>query len=270
MRHPATLITFDKLDFAPAWELQRHIVRERAANRCGDALILLEHNPVFTIGRSGQALHCGGSEESLRRHGLPVFHVERGGSVTYHGPGQIVGYPILRLRPLCSGPKTYMRLLEEVVIRVLAEWGIYGRRLDKRTGVWVGEHNPHKIAAMGVRIADGVTMHGFALNVMLDLEPFRHIQPCGIPNCRVTSMAELLGQPVDLAKVRLRIADIFAEVFGLTWAQDQNVHDFAFLAKDTPSPRTGLSRLMRPGPSAREAPVCENHSPCIHAQGGSL
>ncbi len=219
MPRPASLITYEQVDFAGAWDLQHRLVQERTVDRRPDTLLLLEHSPVFTIGRSGQAAHCGGDENSLRTHGFPVYRVERGGSVTYHGPGQIVGYPILHLRSFCSGPKAYMRLLEEVLIRVLAAWGLPGRRVEKLIGVWVGERRIEKIASMGVRIAEGVTMHGFALNVNVDLDPFRHIIPCGIPDCRVTSMAAVLGHSPDLSAVRATIADVFAEVFGLQWIQ---------------------------------------------------
>lgn len=270
MRYPATLITFDSLDFAPVWDLQRWLVQERAADRRPDTLILLEHKPVFTIGRSGRDVHCGGSEESLRSRGLPVFHIERGGSVTYHGPGQVVVYPILRLRSFCSGPKTYMRMLEEVVIRVLAEWGITGLRLEKLTGVWVGERESQKIAAMGVRIVDGVTMHGFALNVALDLEPFRHIQPCGIPNCQVTSMTKLLGRPVDLEKVRSRIAQTFAEVFGLRWLQQANGHHLPFMPRATQSRNPESLGVRDRSRHTLEMPTCEEPTPRTTLRGGCL
>ncbi|MFQ5931819.1 MAG: lipoyl(octanoyl) transferase LipB [Nitrospiraceae bacterium] len=211
------LLSYDCLDYQAAWELQRKLVQERIANRRPDTLILLEHGPVFTIGRSGKDFHWGGDERVLRGLGYPVYRVERGGSVTFHGPGQIVGYPILRLNQFCAGPKAYMRLLEEVVIRTLADWGIAGRRIEKLPGVWVGSGPVEKIAAMGVRIIEGATMHGFALNVSVDLTPFSRILPCGIPSCRVTSMAARLGRPVDHSAVRDRLARVFAEVFGLTW-----------------------------------------------------
>ncbi len=222
MERQASLITYERLDFASAWNLQHRLVRERTVDRRRDTLILLEHNPVFTIGRSGQAAHYCGDEKSLRARGFPVYRVERGGSVTFHGPGQIVGYPILHLRSFCPGPKAYMRLLEEVVIRVLAAWGLTGRRFEKLTGVWVGEDRIEKIAAMGVRIVEGVTMHGFALNVTVDLEPFRYIVPCGIPDCRMTSMASLLGHSPDVSAVRANVAEAFAEVFGLRWVERSN------------------------------------------------
>jgi lipoyl(octanoyl) transferase len=211
--HPALLLSYDRLDYMSAWALQRVLVEDRLQNRRLDTLILLEHNPVFTIGRSGQPAHWGGDERLLNQ-GFPVHHVERGGSITYHGPGQLVGYPILGLSRFCAGPKAYMRLLEEVLIRTLAVWHLDGHRRDKLTGVWVGDE---KIAAMGVRIIRGVTMHGFSLNVTMDLSPFEQITPCGIPNCRVTSMAHILGVSVPVATVRAQVAQVFAELFNLEW-----------------------------------------------------
>lgn len=216
---PGTLISYDRLEYGTAWELQRGLVAERIADQRPDTLLLLQHEPVFTVGRSGQEAHWGGNEEALRESGYPVYRVERGGSITYHGPGQIVGYPILRLGRFCPGPKSYMRLLEEVLIRTLADWGITGRRIDRLPGVWVGGDPAEKIAAMGVRILRGVTMHGFALNVTVDLSPFSRVVPCGIAGCRVTSMAALLGRPVEIFMVQRRIAEMFGEVFGLEWTE---------------------------------------------------
>lgn len=215
--HPAALLTFPRLDYAAAWDLQHGLVEARAADRIPDTLILLEHDPVFTIGRTGKDTHWGGDEARLRDGGYPVYRVERGGSVTFHGPGQIVGYPILRLQNFCPGPKAYMRGLEEVVLRTLAAWDLPGQRLDRFPGVWVDEA---KIAAMGVRITQGVTMHGFALNVGLDLAPYARIVPCGIEGGRVTSMKSLLGRAVNQDAVRERLAQEFAAVFAVEWIQE--------------------------------------------------
>ena len=236
------------MNFHKAWDLQRQLVEDRAADRCPDTMILLEHQPVFTVGRSGRPAHCLAGEEALAERGFPVYHIERGGSITYHGPGQLVGYPILRLRSFCAGPKAYMRQLEDVIIRVLAEWGLTGRRLEKLPGVWIGKGRPEKIASMGVRISNGVTMHGFALNVALDLEPFSYIVPCGLPDCPVTSMTKALGRAVDVHEVRSSLTQAFAQVFDLTWSRritgdspeaasllnDRNVNDSA-TSEESPS-----------------------------------
>ncbi|MCA9470111.1 MAG: lipoyl(octanoyl) transferase LipB, partial [Nitrospira sp.] len=143
--------------------------------------------------------------------------IERGGSVTYHGPGQLVGYPILRLRKFCQGPKLYVQKLEEVLIRTLAEWGMNASRHDQHRGVWAegAEQRLEKIASIGVRVDRGITMHGFALNVNVDLHPFTLITPCGIEGVRVTSMAKVLGKSLDVETVQEMIIRKFSDVFDL-------------------------------------------------------
>jgi lipoyl(octanoyl) transferase len=220
MPFSAALLMIDRIGYEPAWTLQRRLVEERRQEAGVDTLLLVEHDPVFTIGRTGRASHWGNDESRLAARGYPVYHVERGGSITYHGPGQIVGYPILLLARFCSGPKAYIGLLETVLIRTLEEWGIPGERREKLPGVWVRGERASKIAAMGVRIQRGVTMHGFALNVSADLGPFREIVPCGIDGVHVTSMTEILGRHVDSTDVRGRIAAHFAEIFALEWTAD--------------------------------------------------
>ena len=144
--------------------------------------------------------------------------------MTYHGPGQIIGYPILKLRNFCRGPKVYVQNLEEVLIRTLGDWGIAGCRHDLFRGVWVNTEKGclEKIASIGVRISQGITMHGFALNVNVDLRPFSLLSPCGIENCVMTSMAKHLDRQVDMAHVRKRLAAHFAHIFRLEWTE-QNV-----------------------------------------------
>lgn len=218
---PGVLIQHERLDYATAWALQRRLVEDRLAVRRPDTLLLLEHEPVFTAGRTARAEHWGGGEFATHVAGIPVHRTDRGGSVTYHGPGQLVGYPILKLNRFCEGPRAYVRMLEEVVIRTLSRWGMAGRRVEKLPGVWVGVERPAKIAAVGTRIEHGVTMHGFALNVTVDLAPFLRIVPCGITACRVTSMAEVLAGPVNQDEVRWCLAEQFADVFGLEWTELQ-------------------------------------------------
>lgn len=209
-------------DYQSVLELQRDLCLARLEERHPDTLVLVEHSPVFTVGRRSKPEHWGGDSASLKRMGYDVHEVERGGSVTYHGPGQIVVYPILRLRDFCPGPKIYVGLLEEVLIRVLGDWGIKGQRAEKWRGVWVeqSENTLQKIAAIGVRITRGVTFHGFALNVNIDLKPFELIIPCGIEGCQVTSMELVLGTSVDMAVVREQIVHHFGEVFGLDWKRN--------------------------------------------------
>ena len=179
----------------------------------------MEHAPVFTIGRTTQDRHWPGEEQLTQQTSIPVIRTERGGSITYHGPGQAVGYPILRLSDYCAGPKAYVHRLEQILIATLAEWGMPAIAENACRACGSGADSPSKIAFIGVRISQGVTTHGFALNVSMDLAPFSHIVPCGIAGCRVTSMAALLGIAPEMPAVQRRIAAIFAEQFHLTWAQ---------------------------------------------------
>jgi lipoyl(octanoyl) transferase len=204
--------------YAEAWTLQKQLQEERIAERQGDVLLLLEHSPVYTIGRTTQPAHwnCGG--EVLRQTGASIQSVDRGGSITYHGPGQVVGYPILKLSHYCSGPKQYVRKLEEVLIQTLSRSGIEGYRLEKKPGVWVRwDHADAKIAAIGVRIDHGVTIHGFALNADLDLSPFSHIMPCGLAQCHITSMAEVRQSALSSSVVAQQVAEEFARTFNIQW-----------------------------------------------------
>jgi lipoate-protein ligase B len=218
---PGVLVQPGRLEYDTAWRLQRRLVEDRIAGRIADTLLLLEHEPVFTAGRTARAEHWGGDEDATQVAGIPVVRVERGGSVTYHGPGQLVGYPILALNRFCAGPRAYVRMLEEVIIRTLGRWNIAGRRREKLPGVWAGDERPAKIAAIGARIERGVTLHGFALNVTVDLAPFSRIVPCGLAGCRVTSMAEWTAGPVEPGDVRRCLAEQFAAVFGLEWTESR-------------------------------------------------
>lgn len=227
-----TLVLCETLPYEEAWSLQRTCRTERAADRCRDLLLLMEHPPVFTAGRTTKDHHWPGDKSLAQQTGIPVIRTERGGSITYHGPGQVIGYPILRLSDYCTGPKAYVHRLEDILIATLAEWGITGHRLDRLPGVWVGGDSPSKIASIGVRISQGITTHGFALNVSVDLAPFSRIVPCGIADCRVTSMAELLGTDPNPTAVQQRVAANFAERFDLTWADTIGPEMFASIAED--------------------------------------
>jgi lipoyl(octanoyl) transferase len=221
-RHPSrsgTLLEFDEpVPYPEAWQRQQRLHEERVADLRPDTLLLLEHLPVYTVGRTTQASHWGGREDSLRQAGAQIHPVDRGGSITYHGPGQLVGYPILRLAHYASGPRQYVRLLEDVIIDTLRSWGIQGYRVDKKLGVWVRlEEQEAKIAAIGVRIERGVTLHGFALNVEMDLSPFSRIVPCGLTDCRVTSMAEALNSTLSLPAARSVLQRAFSRTFNIEW-----------------------------------------------------
>ena len=200
-----------RLPYADGLRLQERLVADRQAGRGPDILLLLEHDPVFTLGRNARAEHVLLPAAELLSRGYEVFETGRGGDVTYHGPGQVVGYPILGLAPDRCDVHRYVRDLEEVLIRTCADPGVGAGRVPGMTGVWVGAE---KVGAIGVRIARWVTSHGFALNVSTDLAPFDLIVPCGIRGRGVTSLSKLLGRPVPTAEVEARLATHVADVFG--------------------------------------------------------
>jgi lipoyl(octanoyl) transferase len=198
--------------YPEALDLQRSLVDERRAGRIHDTLLLLQHPPVLTLGVRGDGgrAHILASGEALSARGISVHETGRGGDVTYHGPGQIVGYPIVDLKPDRCDVHRYVRDLEEVLIRTARDYGIAAERVSGLTGVWVGAE---KLAAIGVRIARWITSHGFAFNVSTDLDDFQLIVPCGIADRGVTSLERLLGRTVELADVEDRIAGHFCKVF---------------------------------------------------------
>jgi len=200
--------------YADALALQRSLVEDRRAGRIADTLLLLEHPHVLTLGVRGEVgrTHILASAEALAARGVEVHETGRGGDVTYHGPGQIVGYPIVDLDPDRRDVHRYVRDLETVLIRTAAAFGIAAHPVAGLTGVWVGND---KLAAIGVRIARWITSHGFALNVTTDLDYFALIVPCGLADRGVTSMAQLLGRPLDTEEVEDRIIEQFANVFDL-------------------------------------------------------
>ncbi len=220
-RHPGHLRSIPFLPFAESLELQQSLVAKRLADQIPETLILTEHEPVLTLGRTTKPEHWEPHWSELENQGIHLHQTNRGGSVTYHGPGQIIGYPVLRLKNFCSGPKLYVQKLEEVLIQTLAKWEISGCRHESFRGVWVKNNEGHleKITSIGVRISKGITMHGFALNVNVDLQPFSLLSPCGIDHCVMTSIEKILDQQVDVAHVREQIAIHFAQVFRLEWAK---------------------------------------------------
>jgi lipoyl(octanoyl) transferase len=195
-----------RLPYGEALALQKETVRRRVAKEIPDTLILVEHPPVITLGKMAKREHLLGS-----RPDVEVVETPRGGDVTYHGPGQIVGYPILDLTALNQDLKKYLGKLEEVMIRAVARYGITAGRQEGMTGAWVGER---KIGAIGVRVERWVTSHGFALNANNDLDGFDLIIPCGLRGKGVTSIAREIGHEVDLDELRRSVAEIFGEVLG--------------------------------------------------------
>jgi lipoyl(octanoyl) transferase len=201
-----------RVPYADALALQRSLVEERRAGRIPDTLLLLEHPDVLTLGVRGDGgrAHILATAETLASRGIEVHEAGRGGDVTYHGPGQIVGYPIINLNPDRRDVHKYVRDLETVLIRTAADYGVDAGRVAGLTGVWVGDR---KLAAIGVRIARWITSHGFALNVNTKLDHFDLIVPCGISDRGVTSLTSLLAREIDLADVQNRVIEHFSNVF---------------------------------------------------------
>lgn len=209
-RDPCRVLDLGKRGFEETLALQRRFVAERQRDLAPDTLVFVEHPPTYTLGRGGDAKHLLADEDELKRLGARVVATDRGGDVTFHGPGQIVGYPILDLRRWHQDVHRYLRAIEETLLIALAELGVTARREPGLTGVW---HERGKLAAIGVRVSRWVTSHGFALNVSTDLRYFNHIVPCGIVGRDVSSMEDVLRQPVAADGVKTAIVFAFATVF---------------------------------------------------------
>ena len=222
------------MEYGAAWELQRRIVAARKAGAVPAVLLLCEHPHVITLGRNGKLANLRASDHVLRQMEVSFFETDRGGDITYHGPGQIVGYPIVNLAEIRRDVAWYMRSLEEAMIRATAEFGIPSRRVAGRTGVWVDapaeSRGEEKLAAIGVHLSRWVTSHGFAYNVSTDLRYFDLIVPCGIAGKRATSLEKLLGHSMKMEEVSRRIAAHLGELLGLDWR---------------PAPRDDLDTLLR-------------------------
>jgi lipoate-protein ligase B len=210
----AWLVECGRMPYGQAWALQRALLAARQDDRIPDTVLLLEHPPVITVGRGGRASNILAPEDALAARGIDVYEVERGGDVTYHGPGQLVGYPILNLRALDEDVVRYVRLLEATLITALEGWAISAERMRGFPGVWV---QGAKIAAIGVAVKRKVTLHGFALNVAPDLSHFDLINPCGLGK-PVTSMALVLGRALSLGVVGPAVSRAFEDTFQVTLA----------------------------------------------------
>jgi lipoyl(octanoyl) transferase len=219
------------ISYKSAWEYQtilhQELVQRKLANRSKEIpdsihhyLLFCEHNPVFTLGKSGSFDHLLLKENELEKQGFEFFKINRGGDITYHGPGQITGYPIFDLDAFFTDIHKYIRYLEEVIIKTLAEYNLIGSRIDGYTGVWIkGANTYRKICAIGVHLSRWVTMHGFALNVSTDLEHFTKIIPCGIEEqgMEVTSIEKELDTIVDIGEVKAKLKRHFRELFGIEY-----------------------------------------------------
>jgi lipoyl(octanoyl) transferase len=240
-----SIVDLGLIPYAEAWELQKRLVTARKAGAIEDVLLFCEHPHVITLGRSGNRANLLASENILRQKGVEYFETTRGGDITYHGPGQIVGYPILNLGAIRRDVVWYVRTLEEAMIRATADLGIAARREPGKTGIWVdaqariatlssrsterNEETADKLAAIGVHISRWVTSHGFAYNVATDLRYFEMIVPCGIADRKTTSLEELLGRNVSLAEIKPLLAKHVGEVFDLSVRTTQPAELFAKL-----------------------------------------
>lgn len=207
--------------YKEAWDFQEQMLREKSEQKKNgeqpqNHLFFVEHNPVFTLGKNGNDHHVLMPVDQLKEMGIEYFHINRGGDITYHGPGQIVGYPIIDLEQFKTDLGWYLRSLEEVIILTLAAYGLQGQRSPGETGVWLDPDKKgfeRKICAMGIRCSRWITMHGFALNVNTNLNYFDFIIPCGIQNKKVTSLEKELGRKIPMEEVQERLKINFEKVF---------------------------------------------------------
>jgi lipoyl(octanoyl) transferase len=255
-----SVLKLGRIDYAAGLRVQQELIELRKAGRIGDVLLLLEHTPVVTLGRNAKSTHILLSPEALAARGVEVFECNRGGDVTFHGPGQLVGYPIFDLREHVSsqhsaissqektgrkhlGAVDYVRRLEEVLIRTCADFSIATKRVAGLTGAWTEADPEAKIAAIGVHISRFVTSHGFALNVNTDLSFFNLIVPCGIASKPVTSMQKELGRETDMAAVMESVARNFSAVFASPFHRVESID--ALLAPTVGTPLQTPTELQR-------------------------
>lgn len=222
-----------RISYQQAWDYQQSLLTELVARKRRNRdlapdtapepqchyLLFCEHPHVYTLGKSGKIDHLLLQEDHLRERGIEFFKINRGGDITYHGPGQLTGYPIFDLDEFFTDVKKYVRYLEEAIIRVLALYDLHGDRSEGESGVWldVGTPRARKICAVGVHLSRWVTMHGFAFNVNTDLQYFQHIVPCGITDKGVTSLQAELGYPLDMEVVKAQVKDAYRDLFQFTY-----------------------------------------------------
>lgn len=199
-------------NYGTTWELQKRFHERRIAGEIPDTLILVEHPDVYTLGKNADATHLIASQDYLKSKSIEIFHVDRGGDITYHGPGQLVGYPIFNLKEHRESISWYVNAVEEVLIQTLNDFGISSNRINGLTGIWI---NDKKIAAIGMRVSRWVTMHGFALNISTDLSLFSGIIPCGISIKGVTRIIDI-NPTVTIEQVKTKVVDHFKDIFAFT------------------------------------------------------
>lgn len=251
--HRTLLLDLGKAEYKPVWELQKTLQNLRIEGKTADALIIVEHPPTFTLGKDSNSQHILVSEDRLAAQGFQMFRIERGGDVTYHGPGQLVGYPILDLKEYDRDIHMLVYRLEETLIRTLAAFGIKGCRKEGFPGVWVGEK---KIASIGLGVKHWVSLHGFALNVNPDLSHFKAIVACGLPGVQMTSLTEELDRPISLLEIKSRVIEEMTELFqwqisppspeteSLVTAQGLQVNSYRPSWLTVPAPAAGVMAKM--------------------------
>lgn len=199
------------IDYKHAWDIQRDVFSKRLHSEINDTLFLLEHPHTYTLGKVAEKENLISSDDQLKELGVSVYEIDRGGDITYHGPGQIVGYPIINLKNWKEDTHEYLRGLEEIIMNVCSDYGLQTKRHPKYTGVWIEDR---KIAAIGIKVSRWITMHGFAFNINTDLSYFGGIIPCGIKDKDVTSLQRELGKEVEIDEVKEKLVLRFKEVFG--------------------------------------------------------
>jgi len=212
------------IDYKEAWELQKEVLEARHQNKIEDTLFLLEHNNTYTLGKIADKNNLIGSEDFLKKNNISVYDIDRGGDITYHGPGQIVGYPIINLNNWKNDTHKYLRALEEVLVLTCAQYGLKAERNCKYTGVWIGNR---KIAAIGIKVKRWITMHGFAFNVNPDLALFNGIIPCGINDKEVTSLNKELSNKTNISEVKENILSNFKKVFEYDKIKNINLNEIS-------------------------------------------
>ena len=210
------------IDYKDAWDLQKNLFNSRYKKEINDTLLLLEHPHTYTLGKTADRNNLIAEDKFLNQNKISVYDIDRGGDITYHGPGQIVGYPIINLTGWKKDTHKYLRAIEEVIIKTCAEYNIAAGRNQEYTGVWVGDK---KIAAIGIKVSRWITMHGFAFNVNTDLSLFDGIIPCGIKEKSVTSLQNELGRAIEINEVKTFILEKFTEVFDYSPAEKKDLDE---------------------------------------------
>ena len=205
-----TYYNLGTIDYKEAWDLQKRIFDQRYKEEISDTLLLLEHPHTYTLGKTAHKENLVGNDEFLAKNNVSVYEIDRGGDITYHGPGQIVGYPVINLNNWQRDSHKYLRALEEVIIKTCEDYNLNAKRVPKFTGVWIDDR---KIAAIGIKISRWITMHGFAFNVSTDLSLFNGIVPCGIKDKAVTSLQKELGKEFNINEVKEKLLFHFKDVF---------------------------------------------------------